>query len=653
VRERILVCVGDAGRGLELVRAARRMVNAIRAQWIVLHVERPGDVREGTHARDHVVDVLGFAEDLGAETAIVSGHRIADEILAFARDRHVSRIIVGKPARPAWLERLVGSVVADLLRRSADVDVMVIRGESGDEEPPTRAGPRPRSGWREYASALGVVVGCTVIGAVMRGFFELTNVVMVFLLGVLVAAIRFGRGPAILASVLSVAAFDYFFVPPHLTFAISDTQYAVTFLVMLAVAMTISTLAVRLREQTEVARQRERRTAALYRLSSELAVAVDRRSLLDAAVRWIAEVFDAPAAVLLADRQGRLRLEAGSGPVPAEDEHERGVAQWVYDHLQPAGLGTPTLPGSRAVYLPLRGASLDAGVLGVGPPRGDRLDRPDTFTLLETFANQTALALERVRLAEEAEGARVQVESERLRNTLLASVSHDLRTPLAVITGAASSLLGQGAGLPEAERRALLETVAEEGERLNRLVGDLLDMTRLEAGALTPDRQWQSVEEIVGATLGRLEKPLAGRPVRVEVAPDLFAPLDDVLVGQALFNLVENALKHSPPGTPVEIAARRDGGELAIEVADHGPGLPPGGEERVFEKFWRTRSPGGPPGVGLGLAIARGIAELHGGTLRAENRSGGGARFEMRLPIEGEPPAVEAADPAGAEGARA
>jgi two-component system sensor histidine kinase KdpD len=639
---RILVSIGEPRSGLRLIRAARQMASRMDAEWIAVHVERPGEMAPSDRTRDHIVDVLAYAEELGAETATLSGMRVADELLAYARERNVSRILVGKPTRSRWKELVLGSVVSTLLRKSGDIDVYVMSGEPG-ERPPERVTPAPaHTDWRNYVSSLATVAVMTVAAWLMHRRFGLANLIMVYLLGVMWVAVNFGRGPAIVASVLSVAAFDFFFVPPAQTFAVSDTQYILTFFVMLAAALVISTMASRLRQQTEGARRRERRTAALYSLSRDLAAIPDQGRLLAAAIRRVEDVFETRAVILLPDETGRLALPQDRPSPLAQDEHDRGVAQWAFDHEQPAGLGTPTLPAAKGLYLPLRGAHAPVGILGVLPGVRRRAIATDQFRLLETFGNQIALAIERSHLARAAEQARVRLESERLRDTLLSSVSHDLRTPLAVITGAGTSLLGAGAGFPEATRRELVESIVDESQRLNRLVGNLLQMTRLESGAVQIHKAWHSLEEILGASLNRIEDRLHGREVTTHLPPDLpLVALDDVLVEQVFYNLLDNALKYTPEHTSIDVQACVADGAVVIEVADRGPGLPEGEEENVFRKFHRIRREGEAGGVGLGLAICRGIVEAHGGTIVAANRAGGGAVFTVRLPLEGEPPRVE------------
>jgi two-component system sensor histidine kinase KdpD len=650
---RILVGLGEPKAGLRLIRSASRMAARLQAEWLVVHVETPGEFTPTGTTRDHVVDLMGYAEELGAETAMLTGTRIADQMLAYARERNVARIIVGRPSRARWVRLLRGSLVDSLLAGSGEIDVFVMSGESeGDERPPApEPARRPSLRASNYVQSLLAVAICSGIAWVVHLRLPPANLPMIYLLGIMAVAMRLGRGPAVFASVLSVAAFDFFFVPPRLAFRVSDTQYVLTFLGMLLVALVISTMASRLRQQADAAREREHRTAALYTLSRELSSLRATQELLRAALRRVTDVLGGRGVILLPDAAGGLSVAAGEASVLGEAGHDQGVAQWVFDHAQPAGFGTPTLPATGGLFLPLLGASQPVGVLGIVPDYPARALTRDRLRLAETFASQVALSLERAQLAEQAERTHVLVESERTRSLLLSSVSHDLRTPLSVITGATSSLLADGAPLPAPLQRELVETIAEEALRLNRLVGNLLDMTRLESGAMPVRREWHSLEEVVGSALGRLESRLAGREVAVRLAPGLpLVLIDDVLIEQVLFNLVENALKYTPAGSPIEIGAALADGTLRIEVADRGPGLPPGREEGVFEKFYRGRREGDPSGVGLGLSICRGIVEAHGGAVTGENREGGGAVFRVKLPQREPPPAVAPEEEPGAGG---
>jgi two-component system sensor histidine kinase KdpD len=641
VRERILVAIGDARHGLRLVRAARRMAVALKAEWIVAHVETPGQVRESRADRDALVDVMGLAEDLGAESVMPGGLRVADEILHLARDRHVSRILVGKPGRP-WGAWLPWATVPRLVQGSGEIDVNVLAGEEeGEPLRRPRTEPVPPS-WRGHLGALPVVAVSTLVVWTMHRHFDLSNLAMVYLLGVTVVAVAFGRGPAILAAVLSVGLFDFFFVPPRFTFGVADAQYVITFGVMLVVAIVIGTLAARTRDQALAARAREKRTAALYQLSRELSAGRTTPALLESAVACIRDVFGARAAILRPGERDRLAPAAGDAGLFQEGDHELGVAQWTFDHAQPAGLGTDTLPASRALHLPLIASGAALGVLSVRPTDAVRVTDPDRLQLLLTFANQTAVALERAQLAERAETARVDAEAERARNALLSSVSHDLRTPLAVITGSATALRDGAATMPEVVRRELSETIADEATRLNRLVGELLDMTRLESGKLPLRREWHSLEEIAGGVIVRLERSAPGRRVELSAAAGLpMVQVDEVLIGQAIHHLLENAIDLSPATTTVEVGIVREGDALVVEVADRGPGLPPGEESRVFEKFYRGPASRERRGAGLGLTICRGIVEAHGGEVSASARPGGGATFRIRLPVGDPAPAVD------------
>ncbi len=480
------------------------------------------------------------------------------------------------------------------------------------------------------------------------------NRIMRYLQEVAVVAMRCGRGPAMWASLLSVAAFAFFFVPPYPTFAVADMASLVTFSIMLFSSLFIITLTIRLCQQAAAARQRERRTMALYAMSRELASMRSVDDLLQAVARHISAVFESRVALFLPQASGRLspwqkgpekeRSDAVERAMFVPGAREEGIAQWVYDHQHMAGLGTTTLPSAEALYLPLVAARGTVGVLGVLPAQPRRLLTPEQGALLETFASQTALALERALLAEEAQQAQLQVETERLRNALLSSVSHDLRTPLTAITGATSTLLEEERRLDAPTRHELLQTAHAEADRLNRLVSNLLAMTRLESGAIQVHKEWQPLEEVVGAALTRLDASLRNRPLTTHLPADLpLVPLDSVLIEQVLINVLDNALKYTPPGSPLALSAWTTDGAVTIEVADQGPGLPPGEEQRVFDKFYRVQRPGTSSGAGLGLTICRGIIAAHGGHIWAENRSGGGTALRFTLPLAGTPLAVGAA----------
>ncbi len=474
--ERILVCIGPGELGARLVRAARRMASGLHAEWIVVSVETPRTMRLPEPERDQIVQALRLAEQLGAETATLNGQHVSEVVLAYARTRNVTKIVVGKPARPRWQELLLGSTVDSLVRQSGTIDIHVI---AGDQDAPALLPPvelTPTSDRAAYGWGLLAVLLCTLVAWAMLPYFALANLIMVYLVGIVIVAARCGRGPSILASVLSVAAFDFFFVPPYQTFAVSDVEYAVTFIVMLLVGLVISTLTVRLRQQVSVAQQREQRISALYTMSREFASHRSIEKVIHAAVRNISQTFDSQVVILLTNTVGQLQAWGdvagwwGEGvserSVFAPDAHEQGVAQWVYDHGQMAGQSTSTLSGANALYMPLIASRGTIGVLGVRPAQPRRFLAPEQLHLLETFASQAALALERVELAHEAHQAQLRAETEQMRSSLLSSVSHDLRTPLAAITGALSGLREGDSSLDTATRADLVGMAYGEAERL-------------------------------------------------------------------------------------------------------------------------------------------------------------------------------------------
>lgn len=640
--ETIMVCVNMKPRGSRLIRAARQMAADLHAKWIAVYVQLPRHLGLPQTERDRLVQTLRLAEQLGAETVTLTGENVAQEILSYARSRNATKIIVGKPVRSRWKEWVFGSVVSDLVHQSGEMDIYVITGEAGEGQPLIRRTLRSTNDASGYAYALAGVLIATAVAWLMFPYFAAANLIMMYLIAVIVIAIRFGRGPSAMASIVSVAAFDFFFVPPYLSFAVSDIQYLLTFGVMLVVALVIGNLAVRLHQQAELARYRERRTGVLYTMSRDLATHRGTGLLAQLAAKHLREVFDAQVAIFLADVDKRVQLQRGELLFFELDPKEAGVAQWAFDHSERAGLGTDTLPGASALYLPLVGSSGAIGVVAVRPKDPGLLLDPEQLHLLESLVNQVALAIERTRLSEEAQHAHVRAETERMRNAILSSVSHDLRTPLATITGAASSLAEEQRELDPAARRELSRSIYREADRLDRLLKNLLDMMRLEAGAIQLSKEWHSLDEVVGAALARLEGRLREHTVNTAFPADLpLVLVDGVLLEQVVINLVENAVKYAPSGGPIDLSASASDRDVIVEVADRGPGIPVGDESRIFDKFYRG-SLAREGGVGLGLTICRGIVEAHGGRIWAENRSGGGALFRFSIPLPDQQPSLEA-----------
>jgi two-component system, OmpR family, sensor histidine kinase KdpD len=657
VKERMLVCIGPGSTAENQVRAAYRLAQSLKAEWIVVYVETAKLQKLSKEQRDVILRTLKLAEELGAETVTLGGHKLAEEVISYARTRNATRIVLGKPTLSGWKRWLFGSLVDTIVRQATDIDIHVVGNES-DFMSQTGKHPyfsrsrlylglateeqRPLFKWREgYLSAVAATAICTVIAWLMLDHFDPANLIMVYLLGVVMVAARYGRGPSVLSSFLSVVLFDFCFVPPRFSFAVSDSQYLVTFAVMLLVALVISRMTASTHHQAKIALHRERRIASLYAMSRELAATRGEENIVRIAVKHLGEGFEAQAVVLLPNETGRIVYPKGEGISQSSHGSDLSVAQWVYDHGQMAGQGTDTLPGNEMVYIPLKASSGMIGVLALLPLNPARIALPEQQRLLETFVSQIALALERVRLAAEAHSAQLKMETEQLRNTLLSAISHDLRTPLAAIVGASSSLVRNNDRLDDHARHELEQAIYDEATRMSGLANNLLDMARLEAGAVVLNRQWQPLEEVVGGALAGLTSRLVNHPVSVKLPRELpLVEIDSLLIERVFANLLENAVKYTPPGTPIEISAAKDQNELVITVSDQGHGIPAGEEERIFAKFHRIAVEGNEGGAGLGLAICRSIVEAHGGRIWADNSPTGGAAFHFTLPLS-EPPLIE------------
>ena len=640
--DRVMVAVGPDEQAEQLVRAGKRLADALDSEWTVVYVETPALLRMSDADRNRRIDVLRLAESLGAETVTLDGPTAAATLLEYAQTRNATRVVVGAPKRRGWRAWLRPSTSTQLLRHARGFDLTAIalpERVPSERSPGTRARTLDSAPihWARYGWALVTTLICTGIAFAVYPGFELANLVMVYLLGVTVAGLRFGRGPSVLTAILNVAAFDFFFVPPRFTFAIADAQYLVTFGVMLIVALVIANLVASVRQQTRVAGARERRTALLYAMSRELAATRGISGMARVAVRHVAEVFHSSAVVLLPDSEGKLGYPRDRPLDKSFRGADLAVAQWVADHSRKAGLGTDTLPAAPGLYVPLGDEGHSLGVLALLPSNPRRLLLPEQRHLLETFAGQIGLALERARLAESAEAAGLAAERESLRNTLLASISHDLRTPLAVLAAAGSTLAEHGARLDEATRVSFARSIETKAREMSELVSNVLDLMRFESGQVVLRRDWQTLDDLVGAALRTLEARLAGHTVDVRIAPDL-PPVyvDATLVAQVFTNLFDNVAKYTPAGTRVSVSAAADGPFVRVVVEDDGPGLPLGDPARLFDKFQRGNGEGAVVGVGLGLAICQAIVRAHGGEIEAQRRPGGGARFEFTLP-SGEP----------------
>lgn len=659
--DRILVCVGPSPTSRTLLRAAKRMAAGLRADLIAVFVDN--DNRPLSPAdRESVTATMRLAEELGAESVtITAGNRSKDtagELLAFARTRNVSKVVVGKTARSRLAVLLRGSFMDEVIRRSGDIAVYIIQGEDGEptrtsSSPPAVPDPFPAGVWvRAAAVAAAGVLAATAIGYPLRTNVAAANIAMLYLLTVAAVAYWSDRRAAAIASVLGVAVFDLLFVEPFGSFAISDTQYLITFVAMLTVGLSIAGLTARLRSAVEAARERERRATALYNLSRELASARDSASVCAVAAQHLRDNLQADVALVGPGADpSSIDTHASTGSPDWLDARERPVARWTIDNAKPAGAGTSTLPASVGAYTPIPVTVGDRAAIGL---RTHRVLTDPQRMLVEATASLVAQALDRVRLIDSREQARVEAESERLRNALLSSVSHDLRTPLAGIAGAASTIKDAGDALDASTRSALVDSIVSESARLNELIANLVFATRLDSGGVDLRREWTTLEEIVGAGLAPHRAALTGRPLRITGLAQLpMLRVDNAMMPQVIDNLVANALRYTPAGTALTISAWVDDDRVVVKVADEGPGIAATDAGRVFDRFFRGRaaapragdtrpSTGAGTGLGLGLTICRGIIQAHGGRIWAEPNHPKGAAFLFSLPIEHPQPAMPA-----------
>jgi two-component system sensor histidine kinase KdpD len=638
-RDRLIACIGPGPQGDKLVRASARLANDLKADWIAVYIETPALKRLSKAARQSILDHLQLAEELGAETATLASSDLIATLSAYAKSRNANKLVVGRPAALPWYQAWRPRFVDALTRVVRDIDVVVIGLDDGEHTSLAKsAGPIPeRPGvwrWQAYLWATLTCALTAVLAAQLLRIFDLSNVIMVFLVAVVGMSIRFGRGPGAWAAALSVLLFDFFFVPPRFSFAVADAQYLFTFALMLMVSLGIGQLAAKLRFEATVAHIRERRAQALATLSKELSGALMAEQVIEIANRHVNGMFGSGVATMLPDSHEKVQVAGTSTNAPDIDH---AVAQWVYDHQQSAGRGTQTLAAAVAHYLPLKAPMRTRGVLVLGASDLLFLEEPEQKRLLDIFAAQIALALERVHYVEVAQDALVSMEGERLRNSLLSAISHDLRTPLTSLVGLASTLAERDP--PELVRRQLAQAIGQEARQMNELVTNLLDMARLQAGGVQLKKDWQSVEEIVGSSCALMQHSLQNHRLMIAIPADLpLCECDPVLIQRVLVNLLDNAVKYSPPGSAIEISAACDGPALCIVVADQGQGLPPGQALRLFDKFTRGETESNKPGVGLGLALCKIIVEAHGGTIEAETRLQGGAQFSIRLPLGQLPP---------------
>ncbi len=635
----VLCAIGPGDEAESVVRSAAQLAQQLAVSWHAVYVETPALHRLPDARRERTLRAVRLAQDLGATTAVLAAQEPALALAEYAREHNLSKLLMGRgePSSRRWGRRGLASRLGGA---APELDLIQVGASATQRSSADEAGPAFGAAPRRYLWATLACVGVALACWPLSHRIANDNIVMLFLLGVVAVAMRWGRGPAVLASFLSVALFDFLFVAPRLSLAVSDVQYLITFAVMLAVGLVTGQLTAGLRYEARVSSEREARARGLFELTRELAGALQTEQVVATAEQQIAQQFGGRALLHVLDEDDRLQPSPAEQALPPGERSDAGTARWAFDHEQAAGLGTDTLPGSQWFYLPLRAPMRTRGVLALRPGDAQTLLLPERRAQLETAARIAGQALERVHYVEVAQQALLQIESERLRNSLLSALSHDLRTPLAALQGLAETLARRELEAGAAETARAIE---QQSLRINAMVHNLLDMARLQSGALKLNRQWQPVDEVVGTSLQVMGTALAGHRVALDVPASLpLVELDAVLIERVLANLLENAAKYTPPGSEIRVIARAHHGELWLSVEDNGPGLPAGREESLFEKFERGHSESHLPGVGLGLAICRAIMQAHGGRIWAERVGpAGGARFSLALPL-GEPPALPA-----------
>ena len=627
-RERLLVGVaGDAGDE-RLVREAARLAQKLEADWIVVHVA--SDQGRGAKRYLTAMKTLALASEFGADTATLPGMDVAEALAACAREHNANRLVLGHHPRQVW--RFWHQSVGDRIsRHHPQIDQIVIAHGLLPGKPPVIEKPAAAAGTKlAYLWASLACFAASAVAALLLQVFDLANVVMLFLLTVVLVALRYGRGPGVWAAMLAVLCFDFFFVAPRYSFTVTDTQYFFTFALMLGIALITGQLTARLRHEARTAAARERRATSLARLARDLSAALTVEQISEVALRTFSGVFEARVGLALPDAADGVH-SVGAGGLPIDDS----IAQWTYDHGHAAGHGTDTLSAAKGCYLPLKAPMRVRGVLVLELSQSERLNDPQERRLLEACMSQLAIALERVHFVEVAQSTLVQMEGEKMRNTLLAAISHDLRTPLTTLIGAADTALPHAPPGPLTE---LLHGIHEQATSMQRLIENLLDMARLQEHGVRLNRQWNSLEEIVGSALRQLREPLARH--RVHTTLDTHLPLvevDALLIERVLVNLLDNAAKYTPPGTTITVAASQVADSIVLQVSDNGPGSAPA---NLFEPFTRGQQESSVAGIGLGLALAKRIVEAHGGRIDANPGRVCGMHFIITLPA-GTPPSME------------
>ncbi len=628
--DKLLICVGADMFASKLVRTGRRMATALKARWVVAYVEVPGVPARDIRMRQHIQQVLQSAATNGAEVVTLQGTRIGEELINYARDNGITKMIIGKSIRSFWRTLFRRQLAEYILVQSGEIDVYVVT------TPPSlgvafnkkRQIHKPQLRWQDYFYAISILAAVTIGSYYFEPLLKTIDIAMLYLMGVMITSTWLGRWPSLVYSVANIAVFDFYFVEPRFTLSVSDLSYSLTFFVMFVTSLIISSLAAQLREKALLSRSRERETQIFFNLTKELNATRTREEMSMTLVRRVSDTMPVKVGIWYPDEAGALSTIFGK--TEGDQDKEETVVRWCFDHALPAGSGTDTMPSAAGYYLPIKGSNITLGVVGVY--HRDGYLRPDQILMLQTFLDLLGAALEGAETAEAADKAILLAEKERLRNILLSSVSHDLRSPLAAITGAADALLQMK---PEDFRSSnrLLASIRQEATRLTKVVTNLLDITRIEGGQLKLNMHPYLPAEIIGSAVESCHEMTKSHDVFLNVPEQLpFINMDGLLISQVIQNLVENACFHTPVGSIIEISADIFKGGLRIVVADNGQGIMPGQEKEIFKKFATFNHGDRPKGTGLGLSICQAIAMAHLGRIFAENHPKGGARFTVELP---------------------
>ncbi|WP_186395579.1 sensor histidine kinase KdpD [Stappia sp. TSB10GB4] len=648
--ERILVCISDDRRSAGLVRYAKRLADRLHAPWTALYVEGRRHLQLADDERDRVAAVLRLAQSLEGDAITIPGgnRRVAEDIIAYAQTNNITHIVIGKSRRSRWFEIWHGSVVHELVRRAGNISVHVVAGETDTDASISRSSVavafhRPKFEWRVYANSTLIVSVASVIGKLLWPWIGVEPIALVFITAVVAVSVRYGLWPSLYASMVSALAYNFFFTDPYYTFFISRPREIIAVVFFAIVAVIVSNVAAQAQAQAVAAKARARATEALFSFSRKLAGAGALEDVLWATAYQMASMLNVRVVILLPEN-GTVAVRAGYPPDDTLVDADIAAARWAWEHNRPAGRGADTLPGAKRLYLPLITGSTPVGVVGLDNDKEGLLLTPEQQRLFDALADQAALAIERIQLVADVDKAKLAAEADKLRSALLSSISHDLKTPLASILGAAGTLRDYASAMSEADRTDLLATVVDESERLNRFIANLLDMSRIETGAMAPNASIQYLDDLVGAALRRASKIMSRHKTVTSIPSSLpMLKVDPVLFEQVLFNLFDNAAKYAPPDTTIQIRAWDDGRWMTIQILDEGPGISAADLERIFDSFYRARKRDHVlAGTGLGLSICKGFVEAMGGTIMADNRTDrSGAVFTIRMPVMNDAPRLE------------